>query len=478
MDTFQEDWVRGQATVSRRRWLQAALTTTLAASLGAGSGGARAAGGYKALVCVFLYGGNDGLNTVVPMDERYDDYATIRKGVALPKAGLLPLDNVPFGLHPSLVNLRSAWAAGRMAAVFNVGPLMRPFVSKADYLAEVQAHSKAIPPSLFSHSDQQRLWQAADGEVFSRSGWGGRAGTTLGGLRPAMSLGNNAHFVKSLTAPPLVLPKPGSDFLIPEVQNAKWEHQIKRYTAYQVMYAQRAYPSELMDRFAAQQRDAMSLSDALAPTLKVVPGTMDPNDPLRTAFASVTQSDGKTFKSALASQLFQAAKLIQLGQSQSQGSQVFFVEAGGYDTHADQLKRHAILLKELDEALGAFDQAMQGTGLGNAVTVFTESDFGRTLVPNNSGGTDHAWGNHHLVLGAAVQGGMTYGSYPSLQLGGADDVGQHSWEYQGRWIPSTSVDTYAATLLKWLGLSAGQLTTVLPNLGAFAVKNLGFMRVE
>ena len=156
---------------------------------------------------------------------------------------------------------------------------------------------------------------------------------------------------------------------------------------------------------------------------------------------------------------------------------------GGFDTHGNQIVTgsplegdHARLLKELGDALGAFYAAMKAIGLGDAVTAFTQSDFGRTFAPNNSTGTDHAWGNQHLVVGGAVKGGATYGSYPDLVLGGANDVGQDSWELQGRWIPTTAVDQYAATLLGWFGASETQLDAVLPNLKNFGTaRRLGFL---
>jgi uncharacterized protein (DUF1501 family) len=162
--------------------------------------------------------------------------------------------------------------------------------------------------------------------------------------------------------------------------------------------------------------------------------------------------------------------------------QIFFAQLGGFDTHANQIGgtvlvgNHANLLKEVGDSLACFHNAMKAMALADAVTAFTQSDFGRTFTPNNSSGTDHAWGNQHLVIGGAVKGGLTYGTYPTLALGGPDDVGVDSWELQGRWIPTSSVDQYAATLLSWFGADAGQLDTVLPNLGNFgSARTLGFL---
>jgi uncharacterized protein (DUF1501 family) len=162
--------------------------------------------------------------------------------------------------------------------------------------------------------------------------------------------------------------------------------------------------------------------------------------------------------------------------------QIYFASAGAFDTHASQTVTgspttgtHAALLKQVGDAMGCFYAALKALGMSQAVTSFTQSDFGRTFATNNSGGTDHGWGNHHLVMGGAVHGNTTYGTYPSLVLGGNDDVGVHSWELQGRWIPTTSVDQYAATPLNWFGATSSQLATVLPNLANFTTRNIGFV---
>jgi len=185
---------------------------------------------------------------------------------------------------------------------------------------------------------------------------------------------------------------------------------------------------------------------------------------------------------SLAKQLYQIAKMVFRRDTVQGSRQVFFAQMDGFDTHANQLVtgaptegEHARLLKQLGDALGAFYAAMKAIGMSDAVTTFTQSDFGRTFTPNNSTGTDHAWGNQHLVIGGAVKGGTTYGTYPELTPGGPDDVGVDPWERHGRWIPTTSVDQYAATLLGWLGLNDTQLLGVLPNLKNFPTKKLGFV---
>ena len=189
------------------------------------------------------------------------------------------------------------------------------------------------------------------------------------------------------------------------------------------------------------------------------------------------------FTNDLGAQLYQVARFVNARSTVRGSRQVFFVQMGGFDTHADQIGGdalggvHASLLQESAQAMAAFWQALQAIGMADRVTLFTQSDFGRTLAPNSSQGTDHAWGNHQLVMGAAVAGGQGYGVYPSLLPGGPDDVGVDDWELQGRWIPTQSVDQYAATLLRWWGLGEAQLDQALPNLRNFgAARNLGFMR--
>ena len=223
------------------------------------------------------------------------------------------------------------------------------------------------------------------------------------------------------------------------------------------------------------------MSARLGALVKTAPGDPGANASIDAAFASITTA-GK-INTGLGNQLYQLAKLI-AGNATVQGNrQIFFASMGGFDTHGNQLVTgsptegdHARLLKELGDALAAFYAALKAIGLDTAVTSFTQSDFGRTFAPNNSTGTDHAWGNQHLVLGGAVKGGKTYGTYPELVLGGADDVGQDSWELQGRWIPTTAVDQYAATLLGWFGATDTQLDTVLPNLKNFGTaRKLAFL---
>jgi uncharacterized protein (DUF1501 family) len=464
-------------------------TTALSGSLGlAGLGGLAAlapmhtarAADYKALVCVFLYGGNDGCNTIVPTDAtRHGQYSAVRGALALPRGSLLSLAGSDFGLHPSLSALTPVWAEGKLAPLFNVGPLYAP-LAKAEYRS-AGAGSVMVPDNLFSHSDQQLLWESGTTDAQARTGWGGRAAQRLATTNPVISLGGNGRFGLSSSAVPLVLPEPGDTFGAYSLQpsDLAWTPMRARKDAIDAMYAQSA-DLTLATAFQAQQRDAFAISERLGPLVKRAPGEAGSSSAIDAAFAPITS--GGRITTPIGRQLYQTAKLIDARATVQGERQIFFAQQGGFDTHGNQIAgaaqdgEHARLLKSLGDAMACFHNAMKGIGLADSVTLFTQSDFGRTFKPNSSNGTDHAWGNHHLVLGGAVRGGRTYGTYPTLALGGPDDVGEQSWEQQGRWIPTTSVDQYAATLLAWFGADAGALDAVLPNLRNFgSARNLGFV---
>lgn len=469
----------------RRLFLQ--RTGALATALGLGSAANLAvlrpasASDYKALVCVFLYGGNDGLNTIVPTDAtRHGAYSAARAGLAIPRTALLPLSRSDYGLHPELSALLPLWQRRALAPVFNVGPLFAP-MTQAQYLASA-SNSPLRPDNLFSHSDQQTLWESGTTSALERTGWGGRAAQAFGNINPVISLGGNGRFGLSSQNPPLVLPGPGETFGAVTLQpaDAAWAPMAARKRAIDALYAQ-AMPSQLGDAFVRQQRDAFIVSQRLGALVAQMPLVAGSSPALDAAFAPLLANGRIT--TPLASQLYQVAKLIE-GRATVQGNrQIFFVQLGGFDTHANQALAsdptagpHARLLRQLGDAMAVFHNAMQGIGMDQAVTCFTQSDFGRTLVGNGSQGTDHAWGNHQLVMGGAVRGGQTYGQFPSLVLGGPDDAGVQSWERQGRWIPTSSVDQYAATLLSWFGAGDSLLDNVLPNLRNFgSARGLGFL---
>ena len=435
---------------------------------------------YKALVCVFLYGGNDGSNTIVPTDAtRHGQYSAVRGTLALPRGSLLSLAGTDFGLHPSLSSLTPAWAEGKLAPLLNVGPLYAP-LTKAEYRS-AGAGAVMVPENLFSHSDQQLLWESGTTDAQARTGWGGRAAQRLATTNPVISLGGNGRFGLSSSAGPLVLPEPGDTFGAYTLQpnDLTWAPMRARKDAIDALYSQSADVT-LATSFQAQQRDAFAISERLGALVKRAPGEAGTSAAIDAAFAPITSSGRIT--TPLGRQLYQTAKLIDARATVQGERQIFFAQQGGFDTHGNQIAsnaqegEHGRLLKTLGDAMACFHNAMKGIGLADSVTLFTQSDFGRTFKPNSSNGTDHAWGNHHLVLGDAVRGGRTYGTYPTLVLGGPDDVGEQSWEQQGRWIPTTSVDQYAATLLAWFGADAAALDAVLPNLRNFgSARNLGFV---
>ncbi|MES2739966.1 MAG: DUF1501 domain-containing protein [Pseudomonadota bacterium] len=473
----------------RRRMLGLAGGGVLASAFGVGQlgslllapGAAMAAEpDYKALVCLFLHGGNDGMNTVVPTDSaRYAQYAGVRGSLALPKSSLIALTGTDYGLHPAMSALSAAWADGALAPLFNVGPLFSP-LSKAQYRA-ANATDPIIPASLFSHSDQSALWETATTSTLTSTGWGGRASQVLATVNPVIALSNGGRFGLSSKSAALGLPGPGSGFGLEGfgASDLAWAPVAAGKAALDAMYAE-PQSNVLTEAFARMHRESADISGRLEPLVKIKPGSPQANAAIDKAFGALT-ADGELV-TPLARQLYQIAKLIAGNATVKGNRQIFLAGMGGFDTHGGQIDatvlqgNHAELLKQVGDASAAFYQAMKALGMSEQVTLFTQSDFGRTFKPNNSKGTDHAWGNHHVILGGAVKGRTTYGVYPSLELGGADDVGVNEWEKQGRWIPTSSVDQYAATLLQWFGASGTELDAILPNLGNFGSRRaLGFL---
>jgi uncharacterized protein (DUF1501 family) len=409
---------------------------------------------YKALVCLFLNGGNDATNLVVPSDSAgYAAYARARGDLALAQPGLLPIsprryaDGRSWALHPAVPALRDLFASGRLAVLCNVGTLVRP-TTLADYQA-----GKNLPPQLFSHSDQQLHWQSGVPDKPFETGWGGRLGDLVAALNSsndislAISLAGSNSFQRGQSVFPYTVGSGGVQLMNfgPPTPTLG-----ARVAALRGVFGA-APPNLLEAAFGGITTESLNDSEGL-------------NSVLRTAPALGTRFPGST----TASQLAMVAKLISVAPVLGLKRQIFFVELGGWDLHSAQAAGHGPLLAEISAAMKAFYDATVELGIANQVTTFTTSDFGRTYVPN-AGGTDHGWGNHQLIMGGAVQGGDFYGTMPSLTVGGNDDTGR------GRWIPGTSVDEYSATLARWFGVSDTNLPVVLPNIGRFAKPNLGFM---
>lgn len=448
--------------MTRRRLLytggRAALgAAALVSRLGMVSAFAQGAGGsgdYKALVCIFLNGGNDAFNMVVPYAQsEYDYYAQVRPTVALARAGLLPISPASagrqFGLHPNVPELAALWGQQKLAVLCNVGTLIAP-TTKNEY----RTNPLVRPRSLFDHSIQQESWQGFNDAI----GWGNALGTIAQGLNDQARLpllvnvaGGSAAYLAG-TDPYITLP-PGASLTLQGFTSSA--QSTARYNALRQLLGlsdNAALVNVVSDKTARAIDDGKTASDALgsATITTVFPNT------------------------SLAKQLLQIAKIIKvratLGQ---QRRQLFFASLGGFDTHATQNASQPGLMTTLSQSIKAFYDATVELGVSGNVTTFTLSEFGRT-VQNSGDGTDHAWGSHALIVGDSVRGGDFYGAYPSLILGGADDVDTGTGA-RGRILPTTSVDQYAATLAAWYGLTSSEIQTVVPNLYRFAPVNLGFM---
>jgi uncharacterized protein (DUF1501 family) len=408
---------------------------------------------YKALVCIFLFGGNDANNMLIPFDTTgYNNYATIRGALALPKNTLLPLTPAPnFALHPSMPEVQALFNSGNAAFLTNVGTLLQP-TTKVQY----QANQIVQPSNLFSHPDQQLEWQNQMNSGAGNTGWAGRIADKMntqynpGALVPMIaSISGDALFCNGEGTSPVAVGSGGP--ANPSCSDGSY-CSSRQTTAQQVSNLSSGVT--LVQEDNAITNNAYTYNSALEDAMKSV-------SPLATTFPTSTP---------FGAQLAEVAKLIQVRSALGVKRQIFFVGAGNFDTHADQLGLQAALLGEVSPALGAFYSALTELNLANSVTTFTCSDFARTLQPNSANGTDHAWGSHHIIFGGAVKGGQLYGTFPTQALGGPDDVGSN-----GRWIPTTASAQYAATLAQWFGLASADLPYVLPYIGNFSKNNLGFL---
>ncbi|HKC66141.1 MAG TPA: DUF1501 domain-containing protein [Pyrinomonadaceae bacterium] len=435
---------------------------------------------YKALVCIFLFGGNDGNNMIVPLDD-YTNYSNVRGVLALPQTSLIPINPISgrqFGMHPNLSpevanvaqskGLLDVWNQQKLAVLCNVGPLVQP-VTRAQYQSGV-----GRPYQLFSHSDQQTQQQSSVSNGPSQTGWGGRISDITGGLNGTVPLpmsvsvaGSNLFATGKNTRLLAISPAPtalNSVLALTTSGGTSADQTARRNALQQILgFDTDAFLIKASSDTMAQ---ALQTSAALAtdPTVGVFPTT------------------------SLGNQLKQVAKLIKLRDSLGMKRQIFFCSMSSFDTHTNQTGSNPTspnsggtnsgtqgnLLAQLSQAMKAFYDEMVSQGIGNQVTTFTLSDFSRTFAPSGSAvgtvGSDHAWGNHALIMGGSVRGGTFYGTFPTLALGGPDDT-----DTRGRWIPTTSVDQYAATLATWNGLAASDLPTVFPYLSRFATSNLGFL---
>lgn len=452
-----------QGTFSRREFVRrgallagAAAATPFAVDLAGvtGAAGASTSDGYKALVCVFMLGGNDHYNTIVPYDQAsYNAYAAARGDLAHSRQSLRPLnptggfnDGRSVAFANELSSLHALFGQGAVALVPNVGALVQS-IRKFEY-----GNAAKVPKQLFSHNDQQSMWQSLAPEGAS-TGWGGRIADLMlddNGQHSAftsISAGGNAVFLAGREATQFHVSPSGivqldMPFNSPAVQQGL---------------------NALMSRAGGDDLYTQAYSDITRRALGTASFLKD----------AVRQAGGvqSSFPDGLlGGQLRAVAELIVAGRNVlGLKRQVFFVGLRGFDVHDTLATTHRELLRELDAGLSAFYRATVQLGLADEVTTFTASDFGRSLVTNGTG-SDHGWGSHHLVMGGAVNGGRSYGELPIIANDGPHDVGQ------GRLIPTTSVEQYAATLATWMGASSNELSAVLPSLDRFEVSDLGFMK--
>jgi uncharacterized protein (DUF1501 family) len=409
---------------------------------------------FKALVCVFLFGGNDSFNMVVPRsDAEYNVYAASRQNLAIPQADLLPInplnpDGALYGLHPTMGAMQTLFEMGQAAFVVNTGPLVEP-TTKDQYENE----SVALPPQLFSHNDQQDQWLTLKGQTVSSTGWAGRIADLLRDnvanqqLALNSSLSGNTIFQTGANTVAYTMGPTGPSQFIGFADTGMGLEQ--RLAFERIIGAD--YGSIYERGFADVQRRAVATADLVSNAIASAPT-------LNTVFPT----------GQLGTQLQTVAQLIAVRDRLNLERQVYFVATGGFDTHDDQEQNQPGLIGGISDAIGAFYDATVELGVANSVTTFTQSDFGRTLTSNGDG-TDHAWGGIQMLTGGAVVGRNIYGTYPLLSIGGADDVGG------GRMIPTTSADQYAATLARWFGVDPADLATVAPNIGNFIVQDLGFL---
>jgi uncharacterized protein (DUF1501 family) len=405
---------------------------------------------YKALVCIFMFGGNDGNNTVVPLDGRYSSYASIRGGLALGQGvlrGVNTKGGVAYGLHPRFVNLQTLYGQGKAAMIFNVGTLVKP-TTKTQY----QNGSVPLPRNLYSHADQQQQWQTSNPTVAGGTGWGGRVNDVVAPstpFAPGVSVAGNSALLGGVTAGSVTI-SPGSNF------------GLDSFGGQTASNARFAALQNILTFDSGVQLIGSSegvLSNALK-SAQEINNALKSSTPLATVFPNT----------GLGQQLAQVAQVIQVRGALGMDRQIFFASIGGFDTHSDLLVTQDPLFQQMDGAIGSFQAALGELGVEPNVVTFTESEFGRTANPSGTSGSDHAWGSHHFVIGAPVKGGDAYGTFPTLQINGPDDVSD-----RGVWLPSSSLDQYAATMASWFGVPDASLTTVFPNLGNFTSQKLGFI---
>jgi uncharacterized protein (DUF1501 family) len=408
---------------------------------------------YKALVCIFLFGGNDANNTLVPFDTAgYANYATIRGPLAIAQSQLLQLSAMPnFALNPNLPDIQTLFDNKNAAIVANVGTLIEP-TTKAQFQAGTD-----LPTNLFSHPDQQLEWQNASQSGSTSTGWAGRIADQISAT---YNSGSQVPMVTSVAGDTLFCNGSESTPVSVSPGNLGGAQCSEGTTECGAQLATAQALLSFDSGLTLVQADNTITSNAYS-YAKILSAAVQSVSPLKTVFPA---------NNGLAAQLQQIAQIIQVRAALGVSRQIFFAGIGNFDTHSNQLALQNALLAGISPALSAFYNATVEMGVQSSVTSFTMSDFSRTFQPNSNTGSDHAWGSHHIVMGGAVKGGQLYGTFPTLTLNGPDDSGSN-----GRWVPSTGSVQYAATLASWFGVSAAQMPNVFPNIGSFSAANLGFV---
>ncbi len=454
--------------ISRREFLNlsagAAASTGLVATFG-GMQRALAAtsdlSGYKALVCVFLVGGNSSFNWIVPSSSSaYATYKSSRGNLALAQGTLLSLngtagDGNTYGMHPSCPELRALFNKGAAAIIGNVGTLVKPTTA-----AQARANAVALPPQLFSHIDQQTLWQTSIANSMENYGWAGRVADLfasqgkVANLARNINVGGANYWQEGRETIPYVLGENGAPVL-QTTSNGGYRNGSRRQAALAILNQAFSHGNPLVREYASIQRNA---EDKVSLVNSAFAAAGDVN----------VEFPAMPGDSNLGAQLRQVARMIKARAKIGDSRQIFFVSMNGFDTHNGELETQKGLLQILSKNLNTFWNALGEMGMQNNVTTFTASDFGRSLNSNGDG-SDHGWGGHAFVLGGAVVGGRIYGKMPSLAINGPDDYGS------GRVVPTTSTDQYAATLSRWFGVNDADLDVVFPNLRNFPARDLGFL---
>lgn len=424
-----------------------------------GSAAAADASDYKALVCVFLNGGNDNYNTIVPYDlASYNQYAQARSSLAIGRSALDStvlnpiggsVDGRQFALAPQMTNLRQLWTEQKMGVLLNVGPLVTP-TSKADY----EQRRVPLPPKLFSHNDQQSVWQSLAPEG-ATTGWGGRMADIFTGVNQeeiftSVSIAGNAVLLAGNQVSQYQMASTG-----PVALNAR-QYDVYRHSSVSNAIEQLLTTNTADSQLTQINRDFADRS-------------IRATDTLSTALSAAGDPSTQVAGSDLGEQLQMVARMLAARDQIGMKRQIFYVQMNGFDLHDNLNVVHPQQLADVDQAIADFYRTTETLGVADKVTTFTASDFGRTLSSNGNG-SDHGWGGHHMMVGGAVRGQQFYGQAPELGDDGPNDVGR------GRLLPTTSVDQFSATLGSWFGVNNGELNDIFSGLSEFDQSDLGFLQ--